>query len=116
MRALSFPIPSDGRLPCRDGFAKVRAQWRKSDPLMGCAAWQREVPGSLEAIWCARARVSVSRQPKPPVSIVEVELCVRDSYCSIDRARRDLDYRPIINTLEGLRRTAREAREYYDSL
>lgn len=53
---------------------------------------------------------------KPPVSIAEVELCVRDSYFSIDKAKRDLGYRPLVDTREGLRRTAQEAREYYDSL
>jgi nucleoside-diphosphate-sugar epimerase len=55
-------------------------------------------------------------KPKPPVSIVDVQLCVRDNYFSIDRARRDLEYQPIVDTREGLRRTAREAREYYDGL
>jgi 3beta-hydroxy-delta5-steroid dehydrogenase/steroid delta-isomerase len=55
-------------------------------------------------------------KPKPPVSIVEVRLCVRDSYFSIDKAKRDLDYQPLVDTREGLRRTAVDARAYYDSL
>jgi nucleoside-diphosphate-sugar epimerase len=55
-------------------------------------------------------------KPKPPVSLVDVRLCVKNSYFSIDKARRDLDYEPLVDTREGLRRTALEAREYYDSL
>jgi len=55
-------------------------------------------------------------RPKPPVSIVEVQLCVDDNYFSIDRARQDLEYQPIVDTREGLRRTAIDAREYYDGL
>ena len=55
-------------------------------------------------------------KPKPPVSIVEVRLCVRDSYFSIDKARRDLGYQPLVDTREGLRRTAQDARHYYDGL
>ena len=31
-------------------------------------------------------------------------------------AKRDLGYRPLIDTEEGLRRTAEEARAYYESL
>ena len=55
-------------------------------------------------------------KPKPPVSMVEVRLCVKNSYFSIDKARRDLEYQPIVDTREGLKRTAPDAREYYDSL
>ena len=55
-------------------------------------------------------------KPKPLVSIVDVRLCVRNSYFSIDKARRDLEYQPLVDTREGLRRTAQDAREYYDSL
>ncbi|MBW1903774.1 MAG: steroid delta-isomerase, partial [Deltaproteobacteria bacterium] len=55
-------------------------------------------------------------KPKPPVSLVDVRLCVKNNYFSIDKARRDLDYEPLVDTREGLRRTALEAREYYDSL
>jgi len=54
--------------------------------------------------------------PKPPVSIVDIQLCLRDSYFSIDKARRDLAYQPVVDTREGLRRTAQDARDYYDSL
>ena len=50
------------------------------------------------------------------MSLVDVRLCVKNSYFSIDKARRDLDYEPLVDTREGLRRTALEAREYYDSL
>lgn len=55
-------------------------------------------------------------KPRPPFSVVEVDLCVRDTYFSIDRARQDLQYEPIVDTREGIRRTAEDARQYYDSL
>ena len=53
---------------------------------------------------------------KPLLSIVEVRLCVRESCFSIDEARRDVEYQPIVDTREGLRRTAEEAREYCERL
>jgi hypothetical protein len=37
-------------------------------------------------------------RPKPPVSIVEVQLCIADNYFSIDRAKQDLEYQPIVDT------------------
>jgi 3beta-hydroxy-delta5-steroid dehydrogenase/steroid delta-isomerase len=55
-------------------------------------------------------------KPKPPFSLIDVDLCVRDTYFSIERARRDLGYEPIVDTHEGIRRTAQDARRYYDSL
>ena len=39
-----------------------------------------------------------------------------DNYFSIDKAKRDLDYAPLVDLHEGLRRTAVDARAYYDSL
>jgi 3beta-hydroxy-delta5-steroid dehydrogenase/steroid delta-isomerase len=76
------------------------------------------LPGALgRALAAAGERVfQVFGKPKPPVSLVDIGLCLRDSYFSIDKARRDLDYQPLVDTREGLRRTARDAREYYDSL
>jgi nucleoside-diphosphate-sugar epimerase len=50
------------------------------------------------------------------VSIVEAQLCVAGSYFAIGKAKRDLEYEPLVDTHEGLRRTAKDAREYYDSL
>jgi len=85
---------------------------------MGLDARSIRIPGVVAhtlATACERA-FQVFGKPKPPVSIVEVGLCIRDSYFSIDRAKRDLEYQPIVDTREGLRRTAEEAREYYDSL
>lgn len=55
-------------------------------------------------------------KPKPPFSIIDVRLCVNDHSFSIDKAKRDLAYRPLVNTHEGLRKTAIDARKYYDSL
>jgi 3beta-hydroxy-delta5-steroid dehydrogenase/steroid delta-isomerase len=54
--------------------------------------------------------------PKPLFTEANVKLCDIDHYFRIDRARQDLGYEPRIDTVEGLRRTAIEAREYYDSL
>jgi 3beta-hydroxy-delta5-steroid dehydrogenase/steroid delta-isomerase len=54
--------------------------------------------------------------PKPVFTVANVKLCDIDHYFRIDRARRDLGYEPQVDTEEGLRRTAVEAREYYDSL
>jgi 3beta-hydroxy-delta5-steroid dehydrogenase/steroid delta-isomerase len=54
--------------------------------------------------------------PKPLFTVANVKLCDIDHYFSIDRARRDLGYTPLVDTEEGLRRTAIEARQYYDSL
>ena len=53
---------------------------------------------------------------KPLFTVANVKLCDIDHYFSIDKAKRDLDYAPLVDTEEGLRRTAIEAREYYDSL
>ena len=54
--------------------------------------------------------------PKPVFTEANVKLCDIDHYFRIDRARQDLGYEPIIGTPEGLRRTAVEARQYYESL
>ncbi len=85
---------------------------------MGLNARTIRVPGLVaRALAAASERVfQVFGKPKPPVSIVEVRLCVNDSYFSIDSARRDLGYEPIVDTREGIRRTAQDARDYYDSL
>ena len=54
--------------------------------------------------------------PKPLFTEANVKICDIDHYFRIDRARRELGYEPKIDTMEGLRRTAVEAREYYESL
>ncbi|MGB5373126.1 MAG: NAD-dependent epimerase/dehydratase family protein [Polyangiales bacterium] len=53
---------------------------------------------------------------KPLFTEANVKLCDIDHYFSIDKAKRDLAYRPLVDTEEGLRRTAEEARAYYESL
>ncbi len=53
---------------------------------------------------------------KPLFTEANVKLCDIDHYFSIDKAKRDLGYRPLVDTEEGLRRTAEEARAYYESL
>jgi 3beta-hydroxy-delta5-steroid dehydrogenase/steroid delta-isomerase len=54
--------------------------------------------------------------PQPLFTVANVKLCDIDHYFSIDKAKRHLGYAPLVDTEEGLRRTAVEAREYYDSL
>ena len=53
---------------------------------------------------------------KPLFTVANVKLCDIDHYFSIDKAKRHLEYAPLVDTEEGLRRTAVEAREYFDSL
>jgi len=53
---------------------------------------------------------------KPLFTEANVKLCDIDHYFSIDKAKRDLGYKPLVDTEEGLRRTADEARMYYESL
>ena len=53
---------------------------------------------------------------KPLFTEANVKLCDIDHYFSIDKAKRDLGYKPLVDTEEGLRRTAEEARAYYESL
>jgi len=53
---------------------------------------------------------------KPLFTVANVKLCDIDHYFSIDKAKRHLGYRPLVDTEEGLRRTAVEARGYYESL
>jgi 3beta-hydroxy-delta5-steroid dehydrogenase/steroid delta-isomerase len=76
------------------------------------------IPGLVaRALATAGERVfQVFGKPKPPVSMVDVRLCVNNSFFSIDKAKRDLEYQPLVDTREGIRRTAQEARQYYDSL
>ena len=85
---------------------------------MGIHARSVRIPGPVaRALAVAGERVfQLFGRPKPPVSLVDVQLCLRDSFFSIDRARRDLQYEPLVDTREGLRRTAEDARNYYDSL
>ncbi len=54
--------------------------------------------------------------PKPMFTVANVKLCDIDHYFRIDRAKRDFGYAPLVDTNEGLRRMAVEARKYYDSL
>jgi 3beta-hydroxy-delta5-steroid dehydrogenase/steroid delta-isomerase len=54
--------------------------------------------------------------PKPLFTVANVKLCDIDHYFCIDKAKRDLGYAPLVDTDEGLRRTAVEARRYYESL
>ena len=85
---------------------------------MGLRAPLVRVPDSVaRAMGTACERLyQVFGAPKPLFTLANVKLCDIDHFFSIDRARRDLGYEPLVNTEEGLRRTAEEARRYYDSL
>ncbi|MFW2388660.1 MAG: NAD-dependent epimerase/dehydratase family protein [Polyangiales bacterium] len=85
---------------------------------MGLDARSIRIPGLVaRALATAGERVfQVFGKPKPLFSMVDVDLCVNDSYFSIERARQELGYQPLVDTREGLRRTAVDARDYYDSL
>lgn len=69
---------------------------------------------ALGALW--ERLYQVFGAPKPLFTVANVKLCDVDHYFSIGKAKRDLGYTPLVSTEEGLRRTAIEAREYYDSL
>jgi 3beta-hydroxy-delta5-steroid dehydrogenase/steroid delta-isomerase len=69
------------------------------------------------AVGAAWERVyKVFGAPKPLFTVANVKLIDIDHHFRIDRAKRDLGYAPLCDTVEGLRRTAVEARQYYDSL
>lgn len=85
---------------------------------MGLRARLIRVPDPIAlALGAAWERVyQLFGAPKPMFTVANVKLCDIDHYFSIDKAKRDLGYVPLVDTEEGLRRTAVEAREYYDSL
>lgn len=72
------------------------------------------VARAVGAVW---ERVyKVFGAPKPMFTVANVKLIDIDHHFRIDRAKRDLGYAPLVDTDEGIRRTAVEARQYYDSL
>jgi 3beta-hydroxy-delta5-steroid dehydrogenase/steroid delta-isomerase len=85
---------------------------------MGLEARLVRVPDSVaRAMGAAMERIyQVLGVAKPLFTVANVKLCDIDHYFSIDKAKRHLGYAPLIDTEEGLRRTALEAREYYESL
>lgn len=85
---------------------------------MGIEAPSLRIPGPVAR---TMARVferafQVLGKPKPPFSLVNVDLCAQDYYFSIRKAQDELGYGPAVSLQEGLQRTAAEAREYYDAL
>jgi 3beta-hydroxy-delta5-steroid dehydrogenase/steroid delta-isomerase len=85
---------------------------------MGLRARLIRVPDPVAiALGAAWERVyKVFGAPKPMFTVANVKLCDIDHYFAIDKAKRDLGYVPLVDTEEGLRRTAIEARRYYESL
>ncbi|MEM7138854.1 MAG: NAD-dependent epimerase/dehydratase family protein [Myxococcota bacterium] len=85
---------------------------------MGLRAKNLRVPAPVARTLAAVGEgvFRVFGRPKPVLSIMTVRMCEVDSYFSIGKAKRDLGYEPLVDTNEGLRRTAIEARQYYDSL
>lgn len=85
---------------------------------MGVKARTVRIPGAVARTIASALERSFATfgKPKPVITIVHVLLCEHDNYFSIAKAKRDLGYEPIVGTDRGLRNTAAEAREYYDSL
>jgi len=85
---------------------------------MGIAAPLVRVPDPVaRALGRLLERVyQVFGAPKPVFTLANVKLCDIDHYFSIDKAKDHLGYTPLVDTKEGLRRTAIEARDYYDGL
>ena len=55
-------------------------------------------------------------KPRPQITEVGVNLCTKDNFFSIAKARTDLGYTPVVSLDEGLRRTAEEAALHYHGL
>ena len=85
---------------------------------MGLQPPQIRVPDAVaRAMGAAMERVyQALGVGKPLFTVANVKLCDIDHYFSIEKAKRHLGYRPLVDTEEGLRRTAVEARAYYESL
>ena len=85
---------------------------------MGIEARKLRIPGGLAAAMAAIGErvFRLFGKPKPPFSVLAVRMSQVNAYFSIDKARRHLGYEPLVDTREGLRRTALDARAYYDSL
>jgi 3beta-hydroxy-delta5-steroid dehydrogenase/steroid delta-isomerase len=85
---------------------------------MGLQPPQIRVPDAVaRAMGAAMERVyQALGVGKPLFTVANVKLCDIDHYFSIEKAKRHLGYRPLVDTEEGLRRTAVEALAYYESL
>ncbi len=55
-------------------------------------------------------------KPKPPITMAQLHNCTLDNYFSIEKARRDLDYKPLYDTDEGILTCIPDLSEYYESL
>lgn len=53
---------------------------------------------------------------RPEITRVGVNLCTRDNFFSIDKARAELGYTPLVDLEEGLKRTAADAARFYHKL
>lgn len=85
---------------------------------MGIRARRLRIPSKVATTVAALGEgvFRVFGRPKPALSIMTVRMCDIDNYFSIGKAKQDLGYEPLVDTHEGIRRTAVEARKYYDSL
>lgn len=85
---------------------------------MGVESRALRVPGPIARLIASAAETAFRAfgKPKPIIAVVHVRLCEEDNYFSIEKAKRDLGYEPQVGTDGGLRKTAVDAREYYDSL
>ena len=84
---------------------------------MGLGTKSRAIPRRVAKLMAGASELAFERLGKrPELTDVSVELCTRDNFFSIDRARADLEYEPLVDTEEGIRRTAKDAARYYHRL
>ena len=85
---------------------------------MGLGTKKAAMPAGVARMLAKASEAAFERfgKPRPEITEVGVELCTRDYFFSNERARADLDYAPLVDTMEGIRRTAVDAARYYHRL
>ena len=102
-----------------DGQPINHGEWsRRLVERMGLSTKVRHVPGKLlEWVGVGMERVYQLRgKPEPKVKRMQVRTCVLDAWYSIDKARRELGYRPLVTTFEGIDRCVVDALALYRTL
>ncbi|MEZ4325864.1 MAG: NAD-dependent epimerase/dehydratase family protein [Polyangiales bacterium] len=86
--------------------------------LMGLGTKARRIPRRVARGMALASEFAFERfgKPRPAITEVGVALCTQDNFFSIAKARRELDYAPLVTLEEGLRRTAEDAARFYHGL
>ncbi len=86
--------------------------------LMGLGTTARRIPRRVAMAMAKGSELAFERfgKPRPQITEVGVNLCTKDNFFSIAKARRDLGYAPQVTLEEGLRRTAEDAARHYHGL